>query len=136
MFDFDGDPRPSSPGCMPDIGAQESLLCEPEPTTIVVLSSEIPDEFSLEQNYPNPFNPGTTIEFALPTPGHVVLSIFNVLGEKVANLVSENLTAGKYKYEWNATELTSGIYFYKLKAVPIGSQAGSFVEIKKMILLK
>ncbi len=88
-----------------------------------------PAVFSLSQNYPNPFNPSTTIEFALPAPGFVTLSIFNILGEKVATLVSEELTAGSYKYHWDATELTSGIYFYRI-------QTGLFVEIKKMLLLK
>ena len=127
-FDYDGGPRPNPLGCMPDIGAQESPLCNPI-TSIFEVHSEIPKEFSLEQNYPNPYNPSTTIEFALPTPGFVTLSIFNTLGEQVATLVSENLTAGSYKYEWDASELTSGIYLYKL-------QAGEFVETKKMILLK
>lgn len=105
---------------------------------------ELPKEFQLNANYPNPFNPSKTIEFALPTPGFVTLSLFNVLGEQVATLVSEELTAGSYKYEWDATELTSGIYFYRLQAVPFGRQAGDpstcsgqgFVESKKMILLK
>jgi predicted GH43/DUF377 family glycosyl hydrolase len=97
--------------------------------SVELLSSNVPNTFSFSQNYPNPFNPGTTIEFALPTPGYVTLSIFNTLGEKVATLVSENLTTGSYKYEWDASELTSGIYFYRL-------QADSFVETKKMVLMK
>jgi len=98
-------------------------------TSVEVLAGNIPLTFSLGQNYPNPFNPSTIIEFALPNPGFVTLSIFNTLGEQVATLVSENLTAGSYKYEWDASELTSGIYFYQLSA-------GNFVETKKMVLLK
>ena len=100
-------------------------------------TNEIPVGFHLSQNYPNPFNPSTTIEFALPTPGFVRLSIFNILGEKVATPVSEDLTAGSYKYEWDATELTSGIYFYRLKAGDPSTGSGQgFVETKKMILLR
>jgi len=98
-------------------------------TSVELWDGNIPLTFSLEQNYPNPFNPTTTIEFALPTSGSATLNIFNVLGELGVTLVSENLTAGNYKYEWNATELTSGMYFYRL-------QAGTFVEIKKMVLMK
>jgi CubicO group peptidase (beta-lactamase class C family) len=88
-----------------------------------------PVSYRLYQNYPNPFNPVTIIEFALPIPGFVTLSIFNILGEQVATLVFEYLTAGSYKYEWNASELTSGIYIYRLKS-------GNFVSIKKMVLMK
>jgi len=98
-------------------------------TSVEVLAGNIPLNFSLWQNYPNPYNPSTTIEFALPTPGYVTLSIFNTLGEQVATLVSENLTAGSHKYEWDASELTSGIYFYRMKS-------GNFVSVKKMVLMK
>lgn len=85
--------------------------------------------FSLEQNYPNPFNPGTIIRFSLPQSSFVTLEIFNTLGESLGKLVSEDLSAGTYNYDWDGTGLTSGIYFYKI-------QAGDFVEIKKMILIK
>ena len=123
--DYEGDQRPH-PGTMPDIGADETdIISGIEP----VSTTTIPNDYNLYQNYPNPFNPSTTIEFALPAPGFVTLSIFNILGEKVATLVSEELTAGSYKYHWDATELTSGVYFYRI-------QTGLFVEIKKMLLLK
>jgi len=124
--DIEGNLRPYPVGTMPDMGAYEyQFLVGIEEN----LSSLVPDAYSLSQNYPNPFNPSTTIEFALPTPGFVTLSIFNILGENVATLVSEDLTAGSYKYEWDATELTSGIYFYRL-------QAGDFIQTKKMVLLR
>ena len=100
--------------------------------TIQGISDEtgtIPDEYSLMQNYPNPFNPSTTIRFSLPENSFTVLKIFNSLGEKVATLVSENLTAGTYRFNWDASEFTSGIYFYNI-------QAGDFTETMKMILLK
>ncbi len=126
-FDFEGDPRPNPAGSNPDIGADEDSL--DSPVYVEKYESLIPVEYALHQNFPNPFNPSTTIEFSLPAPGFVTLSIFNVLGEKVATLVSEELTAGSYKYKWDATEVTSGIYFYRI-------QAGSFVETKKMTLLK
>jgi hypothetical protein len=91
--------------------------------------SEIVNDFNLYQNYPNPFNPSTNIKFALPQSGYVTLEVFGVTGERVDVLISEELNAGKYNYEWNGSNLTSGIYFYRLNA-------GSFVETRKMILLK
>ncbi|MCH7772308.1 MAG: T9SS type A sorting domain-containing protein [Bacteroidetes bacterium] len=99
------------------------------PVGIEAISNEIPIEFSLSQNYPNPFNPVTAIRFAIPQSSYVSLEVFNALGEKVEVLVFEELSAGTYKYEWNAEDLTSGIYFYRLTT-------GSFSESKKMILLK
>jgi len=91
--------------------------------------SQVPSELILGQNYPNPFNPTTTIEFSLPHTDFVTLKIYNILGEEVATLVSEKLHAGRYKYEWDAGELVSGIYFYQLRA-------GDFTQTHKMILLK
>ena len=89
----------------------------------------IPYSFSLEQNFPNPFNPSTTIEFGIPNSEYVTLSVFNLLGEQVGFLVNENLSAGSYKAIWNAKDLPSGIYIYKL-------QAGEFIQSNKMILMK
>jgi flagellar hook assembly protein FlgD len=89
----------------------------------------MPGTFSLSQNYPNPFNPSTKISFFIPKEAFVKLEIYNSTGEKVSTLVSENLTAGNYKYEWNAKSLPSGIYFYKMTA-------DNFVQTRKMILLK
>jgi hypothetical protein len=101
------------------------------------ISETIPSTYHLFQNYPNPFNPSTTIEFALPTPGFVTLNIFNVLGEQVATLVSDNLTSGNYKVDFNAINFPSGIYFYQLRAGSPSTGSGqSFVETKKMILMK
>ena len=86
-------------------------------------------EYSLSQNYPNPFNPTTTIEFDLPKTSEVSLKVFNILGEEVATLVSDWLSAGSYSYEWDAIHLASGVYLYRL-------QAGKNTEIRKMILLQ
>jgi len=92
-------------------------------------NDNVPSEFSLEQNYPNPFNPTTTINFNLPSTQNVKLEVYNVIGENVATLVNKSLSAGNHKYEFNATNLNSGLYFYRISA-------GSFVEVKKMMLLK
>ncbi len=92
-------------------------------------SSEIPYQFILEQNYPNPFNPSTTINFSLPSSEFVTLKVYDVLGNEVATLVNEEKPPGTYEITWYAVNLPSGIYFYKI-------QSGSFLETKKMILIK
>ncbi|MBS1553025.1 MAG: choice-of-anchor D domain-containing protein [Bacteroidetes bacterium] len=93
------------------------------------ISGTVPEKFSLEQNYPNPFNPVTHLEFGISHPGFVSLKVFDVLGKEVAVLVNEKLSPGIYKAEFDGSSLSSGIYFYKL-------EAGSFIETKRMILLK
>jgi aminopeptidase N len=94
-----------------------------------VKNENLPTSYSLEQNYPNPFNPYTIIEYSLPRNGFVTLKVFNVLGKEVATLVNGQVEAGNYKVNFNALNLNSGVYFYKL-------ESGSFVDTKKMILLK
>ena len=93
------------------------------------IQEEIPTSFSLAQNFPNPFNPTTTIEFSLPKSEDVTLKIYNLLGEEVKTLINEYKETGNHTVQFNANNLASGIYLYRL-------QAGSFVETKKMILLK
>jgi hypothetical protein len=88
-----------------------------------------PTSFVLEQNYPNPFNPSTEISYTVPSRTHVTLTVFNVLGIKVANLVNGEKEAGNYNVLFDANNLASGIYFYRL-------QAGNFLQTKKMVLLK
>jgi hypothetical protein len=85
--------------------------------------------YYLFQNYPNPFNPTTTIEFDLPRTSKVTLKIYNILGEDVATLVSERLSAGLYMYEWDASNMANGVYLYRL-------EAGDFIETRKMILMR
>jgi len=92
-------------------------------------SEMLPDEFSLSQNYPNPFNPSTTFEFALPSPSHVNLTVFNVLGQKVETVINEDLAAGVHTYDWNASAVSSGVYFYRLTT-------DQNTETRKMMLLK
>jgi photosystem II stability/assembly factor-like uncharacterized protein len=89
----------------------------------------VPSEFNLSQNYPNPFNPTTTINYSLPKAGFTTLTVYNVLGIKVALLVNEYKQSGNYSVKLNGSNLASGIYFYKL-------ETGQFSQIKKMILLK
>jgi hypothetical protein len=93
------------------------------------ISGVTPDNYSLSQNYPNPFNPSTTINFTIPNSEFVSLKIYNILGSEVATLVNENLSAGAYRFNFDAANLASGIYLYELNA-------GNFREIKKMNLLK
>lgn len=87
------------------------------------------NEFSLDQNYPNPFNPSTNITFSLATDSKVSLKVFDVTGQEVASLLNQNMTAGVHSYTFDAADFNSGVYFYTL-------QAGSFLETKKMILMK
>ena len=93
----------------------------------------VPEKFELSQNYPNPFNPSTKIRYSIPNVGsglaQTVLKVYDVLGNEVATLVNEEKPAGNYEVDFNASQLSSGIYFYKL-------QAGSFVETRKMTLLR
>jgi hypothetical protein len=85
--------------------------------------------FVLLQNYPNPFNPTTTISFSLPSRSFVSLKVFDILGREVATIVSEEMSAGSYSRQWNAAQMSSGIYFYRL-------QAGTYIEMKKLVFLK
>jgi plastocyanin len=94
------------------------------------------DKFSLEQNYPNPFNPSTKIKYTVPQLSQVTIKIFDVLGNETGTLVNKEEPAGTYEVTWNAANLTGGVYFYQLRTTPVGGQAGSFVDTKKMILLK
>jgi len=89
----------------------------------------IPIHTLLSQNYPNPFNPTTTIKFDLPNTSEVTLKVFNILGEEIATLVSDRLSAGTYSYEWDASNLASGVYLCRL-------QSGDYVETRKMVLMR
>jgi hypothetical protein len=89
----------------------------------------MPEKFFLAQNYPNPFNPSTTISFSLPSKSYVSLKVFDLIGREVATLISEEMSAGSYIKKWNAEGLVSGVYFYRL-------QAGTFIDTKKLVLLR
>ena len=97
-------------------------------------NAELPQTYALSQNYPNPFNPTTQINFDIPAKSHVTLSVYNVLGQKVATLVDKEMAQGRYVADWNGTtdggtEVSSGVYFYKI-------EAENYVMTKKMMLLK
>ena len=92
-------------------------------------TSQTPLQFSLSQCYPNPFNPATVIEYALPSAAHVRLSVHTMLGQEVATLVNEAQEAGSRRITFNAANLPSGIYTYRLAA-------GTYLNVKKMIVLK
>ncbi len=94
------------------------------------ISSEIPKVFSLNQNFPNPFNPTTQIEYNVSKSSYVSIKVYDVVGNEVANMVNQNLSPGKYKIDFNAASLSSGVYFYSL------FDNGSKVDTKKMILIK
>ena len=93
------------------------------------ISAQSPVAYSLEQNYPNPFNPSTTINYALPVSGNVTLKVYNLIGQEVASLVNEFQREGSYDVRFDASKLSSGVYFYSLSA-------GNFTQVKKMMLVK
>jgi hypothetical protein len=97
--------------------------------TSIAEEGEIPKEYALSQNYPNPFNPTTTIESALPHTSHVSLKVYNLLGQEVLTLVDEEKSAGVYRVQFNAMELASGLYVYRMRA-------GEYVATKKLMVLK
>jgi len=99
-------------------------------TTTDVKPENFPvDDFTLYQNYPNPFNPRTVFSYQLPVSGDVTVKVFDVLGNEIATLVDEYKPAGNYEVQWDASNNTSGVYFYQLKVE-------NFIETKKMILLR
>ncbi|KAB2847004.1 MAG: T9SS type A sorting domain-containing protein [Melioribacteraceae bacterium] len=102
---------------------------DPQLTTIADEQNKIPSTFSLSQNYPNPFNPTTVIKYQIPEYSFVNLKIFDILGNEVIELVNENKHTGYYEVHFNAKDLTSGVYFYRLTA-------GKFSETKKMVVVK
>jgi hypothetical protein len=92
-------------------------------------TSKLPTKFGLEQNYPNPFNPTTVLSYRLPVTSNVTLKVYDILGKEVATLVDETKSAGSYEVKFDASNLSSGIYFYKL-------QSGRYTETKKLVLMK
>jgi len=112
-------------------GIVESNYSNEFEIVIVSINSEIgiPNKFELFQNYPNPFNPSTQISYQLPENSFVNLVVYNIIGQKVAELVNQEKTSGKYSVKFDASNLPSGVYIYKL-------QAGEFSSVKKMLLTK
>ncbi|MCH8304252.1 MAG: T9SS type A sorting domain-containing protein [Candidatus Marinimicrobia bacterium] len=108
---------------------EDSFSIQLLPIGITDEGGAIPVEYALGQNYPNPFNPTTTIKYALPTSGEVLLTVYDLLGKEVARIVNGQQPAGYHEVTWDASSVASGIYFYRL-------HADGFVQTKKMVLLK
>ena len=98
-------------------------------SAVVQKSNQVNNSFSLYQNYPNPFNPTTTISYQLPFNSHVTLKVYDILGKELTTLVNEEKAPGTYRINFNAKDISSGIYFYQLKV-------GNFIETKKMELIR
>ena len=131
LIEIDGKGNVIIAGYANQAGHNEDFMAVKYSQTVGVtqVSSHIPEAFSLSQNYPNPFNPVTNIEFGIAESGFVSLKIFDLLGKEAATLVSSILTTGFYKYDFDASGLPSGVYFYQLSA-------GDFTETKKMNVIK
>jgi hypothetical protein len=109
--------------------ANMKFTMNPGTTAVTPIGTTVPQSYSLAQNYPNPFNPVTKINFAIPKQGFVTLKVYDMLGREVTKLVNEVKQAGTYSVDFDATRLSSGVYFYKL-------EAGGFVDTKRMVLVK
>ncbi|NWG27526.1 MAG: T9SS type A sorting domain-containing protein [Ignavibacteriaceae bacterium] len=105
------------------------IEAELAPASAEQINNVIPKNFQLDQNYPNPFNPSTKIRYSIPEASFASIKVYDMLGKELAILVNEEQSAGNYEVDFNAAGLSSGIYFYQL-------QAGNFVEMRKMILLR
>jgi hypothetical protein len=102
---------------------------------IITTDQSAPELFSLEQNYPNPFNPLTTIHYTLSTPALVSLKVYNVLGQEVATLIhSREMDEGMYEVQFDASGLTSGVYFYRIDVAQNG--ISSYTATRKLLLIK
>jgi hypothetical protein len=99
-------------------------------------SNEIPGEFELYNNYPNPFNPSTDIRFDIPVNSNVKITVYDINGRIVDILVDNYFTAGKYEIRWEAKDISSGLYLYKIEAKSINKETDEFIKIKKMVFIK
>lgn len=111
------------------VGDSGTILSKSHPTSVNSEGDLDLKNFSLLQNYPNPFNPETTIQYIIPTTNMVTITVYDIMGKKVKELVNEYKTRGSYKVIFNAGSLSSGIYFYQIKS-------GNYAETKKLILMK
>ncbi|MDP3442025.1 MAG: YCF48-related protein, partial [Ignavibacteria bacterium] len=111
------------------VGDYGTILRRTLSDTSSISLEDIPDNFMLSQNYPNPFNPTTTIEYQLPSAGHVLLKVYDILGREIVTLINENKYAGNYKVTFDGKKFVSGVYFYTINA-------NKYSKTKKMILMK
>jgi hypothetical protein len=117
-------------------GLWQRPLSEMIPTSVEQLSAQLPEKFSLSQNYPNPFNPSTTLRYSVPERSNVRLSIFNTLGQTISEIVNGTKEAGYYAHSFNASQFSSGIYFYRIEVTSTQNSGKTFVETKKMVLMR
>lgn len=96
---------------------------------ILIDENIVPDKFALSQNYPNPFNPVTTIKYQIPADGLVKIVLYNILGKEVMTVVNKYQAAGNYQINFDASNLSSGVYFYKM-------QSGTFSDMKRMMVVR
>ena len=123
-----------SAGFLPGITVQSGV-------TSVENETPVPLRFELHQNFPNPFNPSTTIMFEVPWQSRVTIAVYNLLGQRVATLVNDEKPSGRYSLMWNGRNddgapVATGIYFYRIHAESLSGQKQTFVETRKMILVK
>ena len=112
-----------------EITTSETHIVDNSLVSVNQVSSNIPDEFRIFQNYPNPFNPATNIKFDVPKNSNIKLTVFDITGKELETLLNDNLSAGSYEFKWDATQYSSGIYFYRI-------QSQDFVETRRMLLVK
>ena len=108
----------------------------PPPGEVILTNGSMPAEYALNQSYPNPFNPTTTIGYQLPATSRVTLRVYNLLGQVVSTLKDEVEDAGYKTATWDASRLTSGVYYYRIEAASLDDPANTFVDIKRMTLVK
>ena len=101
---------------------------------VVETAIAVPKDFALSQNYPNPFNPSTKIDYQVPVDAKVIMEVYNITGQKVVELVNQQMSAGYYTVDFGASKLSSGVYIYRLAASDAAGH--NFSSIKKMMLLK
>jgi len=122
------------PVTIPANSAQVFVL-QSDPLTNVEAEESIPEVYNLAQNYPNPFNPSTTIVYSLPFESRIKINIYDVLGQRVAELVNDIKPAGRHNIVWNASDMASGIYLYSIESEAVNG-VKSFRHTKKMLLIK
>ena len=110
------------------------LLNGGKATGVAARNDALPATYSLSQNYPNPFNPSTTLEFGLPEPGRVSIVLYDIVGRETVRLADADFQAGYHSIRFSAANLSSGVYFYRIVAAK--KAGGSFIETKKMVLMK